>query len=222
MFLQQASCHSSCRWWAKAAANTVKPNKDHQVIQAQRAHLDPRVITAGKGLQATRELQGGWDLKGLKVRIMSNFFFVQNKKFWSLFHLLIINWLKGKLCLNVFLTGDIGPMGMKGAKGQGEMGLPGPPGPAGIKEYIFMHDNNPLFIFLSFASTVRSNFLFHRFAGPTWEWRWRVSWAFRSTREAWYSRDPRQTWAPGTHGGLWSVLLLSSLWLSGRSLQERT
>ncbi len=74
MLLQQASCHSSCRRWAKAAANTVKPDKDHQVIQvpqAQRAHLDPRGIPAGQGLQATQELQGGADLKGWKVRVIS-------------------------------------------------------------------------------------------------------------------------------------------------------
>ncbi len=69
MLLQQASCHSSCRRWAKAAANTVKPNKDHQVIQvpqAQRAHLDPRDIPAGQGLQATQGTPGRSGPEGVK------------------------------------------------------------------------------------------------------------------------------------------------------------
>lgn len=68
--------------------------------------------------------------------------------------------MKGKWCLNVSLTGDIGPVGMKGAKGEGEMGLPGPPGPAGMKTNIFLHDNNPLrcilfFIFFVFCKHVQ-------------------------------------------------------------------
>lgn len=51
-------------------------------------------------------------------------------------------------------------MGMKGAKGQGEMGLPGPPGPAGIKTYIFMHDNNPIICIFFCLLQARSEVIF--------------------------------------------------------------